>query len=397
MDKVHGGKSLKKFGSSISYLTVDLIRIWQSSNEHDFAENRDHYLAAENPPDASFYRQLDYQRMKKIVRFIDRYLDSVTPENEMKLEIYFNQDQPAFIDDEVNRSLFNFSYADKIYAFAREKGLSIRIHTIVWYWHIPRQLTEYLENRSAEDRKNLTYQFIKTYMQCLKERYPNAYSVELINEIAADPDEIRILQEEGKPVYDVDDEGIRIDGWYKLLGKHYYIELFRLAREVFGDRIKLFYNDNNEGNREKQKIFKTVIDHIKAFERECRVRLIDGFGMQCHFWGSEEETRAYMEEMFSFCTSLGVEVQITEFDVSNHSTKEIQKSIFDAFPEVAKQYGIEVFTTWGLNDIVSWLHGEEASLVDSDCEPKPFTMKYIEAFSEKYNRGERTKGIRSDD
>ena len=388
---------MKKFGSSISYLTVDLIRIWQSSNEHDFAENRDHYLAAENPPDASFYRQLDYQRMKKIVRFIDRYLDSVTPENEMKLEIYFNQDQPAFIDDEVNRSLFNFSYADKIYAFAREKGLSIRIHTIVWYWHIPRQLTEYLENRSAEDRKNLTYQFIKTYMQCLKERYPNAYSVELINEIAADPDEIRILQEEGKPVYDVDDEGIRIDGWYKLLGKHYYIELFRLAREVFGDRIKLFYNDNNEGNREKQKIFKTVIDHIKASERECRVRLIDGFGMQCHFWGSEEETRAYMEEMFSFCTSLGVEVQITEFDVSNHSTKEIQKSIFNAFPEVAKQYGIEVFTTWGLNDIVSWLHGEEASLVDSDCEPKPFTMKYIEAFSEKYNRGERTKGKRSDD
>ena len=388
---------MKKFGSSISYLTVDLIRIWQSSNEHDFAENRDHYLAAENPSDASFYRQLDYRRMKKMVWFIDRYLDSVTPENEMKLEIYFNQDQPAFIDDEVNRSLFNFSYADKVYSFAREKGLSIRIHTIVWYWHIPRQLTEYLENRSAEDRKNLTYQFIKTYMQCLKERYPDAYSVELINEIAADPDEIRILQEEGKPVYDVDDEGIRIDGWYKLLGKHYYIELFRLAREVFGDRIKLFYNDNNEGNREKQKIFKTVIDHIKAFERECRVRLIDGFGMQCHFWGSEEETRAYMEEMFSFCTSLGVEVQITEFDVSNHNTKEIQKSIFDAFPEVAKQYGIEVFTTWGLNDIVSWLHGEEASLVDSDCEPKPFTMKYIEAFSEKYNRGERTKGKRSDD
>ncbi len=372
------------FGSGISYLTVDLIRIWKSSREDDFAEKRDRYLAVENPPDARYYRQLDYGRMKKVVQFVDRYLDSVTPENEMKMEIYFHQDQPAFIDDEVNTRLFNFSYADKVYAFARENGLNIRIHTIIWYWHVPRQLTEYLENRSAEDRKALTYKFIRTYLQCLKERYPDAYSMELINEIAADPDELRILREEGNPVYDADEEGVRIDGWYRLLGKHYYIEVFRLAREVFGDQIKLLYNDNNEGNREKQIIFKTVIDRIKAYEREHRVRLIDGFGMQCHFWGSADETRAYMEDMFSFCTSLGVEVQITEFDVSNHSTKEIQESIFTAFPEVAKQYGIKVFTTWGLNDTVSWLHGEEASLVDTDCDLKPFTMQYIEAFSEKY-------------
>ena len=108
-----------KFGSGISYLTIDLIRIWKSSNEHDFAENRDKYLAAENPPDASYYRQLDYHRMEKMVQFIDRYLDSVTPENEMKMEIFFNQDQPAFIHDEVNTRLFNFSYADKVYAFAQ--------------------------------------------------------------------------------------------------------------------------------------------------------------------------------------------------------------------------------------------------------------------------------------
>ena len=153
---------------------------------------------------------------------------------------------------------------------------------------------------------------------------------------------------------------------------------------MFGDQIKLLYNDNNEGNREKQIIFKTVIDRIKAYERDHHIRLIDGFGMQCHFWGSADETRAYMEDMFSFCTSLGVEVQITEFDVSNHSTKEIQESIFNTFPEVARQYGIQVFTTWGLNDIVSWLHGEEASLVDANCDLKPFAMKYIEAFSEKY-------------
>ena len=374
---------MKKFGSSISYLTIDLIKIWKNSNENNFEENRDKYLAVENPPDACYYRQLDYIRMEKLIQFIDNYLDSITPENEMKMEIYFNQEEPAFIDDEVNIKLFNFSYADKVYAFAKENNLSIRIHTIVWYRHVPKQLTDYLENRRTEDKKRLTFKFIKAYIQCLKDRYPDAYSMDLINEIAADPDEIRYFREEGKYEYVFDDEGVRIDEWYKLMGKHYYIELFRMAREVFGDKIKLFYNDNNEGNREKQIIFKTVIDNIKQYEKEHGFKLIDGFGMQCHFWGSEEENRTFMEEMFEQCSRFGVELQITEFDVNNHSTKEIQQSIFNNFVQVAQKYGIEVLTTWGLNDIVSWLHGEDASLVDYNCDLKPFTMEYIKAFSGK--------------
>ena len=76
---------MKKFGSAISYLTVDLIKIWENSNENNFAENRDKYLAVENPPEASYYRQLDYKRMQKIINFIDQFIDSVTPENEMKM------------------------------------------------------------------------------------------------------------------------------------------------------------------------------------------------------------------------------------------------------------------------------------------------------------------------
>jgi Beta-1,4-xylanase len=376
---------MRKFGSSISYLTVDLIKIWQNCDENSFAEARDRYLEAANPPDAAYYRQMDYGRMRRMIDFIDCYIDSVTCENEMKMEIFFREDEPAFIDDEVNTRLFDFSYADKVYAFARERGLSIRIHTIVWYWHIPRQLTEYLEGRSEEDRRTLTFRFIETFMRCLQERYPDAYSVELINEIASDPDELRMLREEGKPCYEVDDEGIRIDGWYRLMGKHYYVELFRIAREVFGDRVKLFYNDNNEGSREKQLIFKTVIDRIREYEREHGVKLIDGFGMQCHFWGSACETREYMEQMFEFLRGLDVELEVTEFDVSNHSTKEIQTSIFENFPEVARRYGIEVFTTWGLNDTIAWLHEEEAALLDYDGNMKSFTMKYIEAFSAKCN------------
>ncbi|MBP5463048.1 MAG: endo-1,4-beta-xylanase, partial [Lachnospiraceae bacterium] len=140
---------MRKFGSCINYITVDLIRIWKSCDEAHFEEERDRYLAAQDlQRDSGFYR-MDYDRMRKMVRFIDRYVDSVTCENEMKMEIFFRADQPAFIDDEVNTELFDFSYADRIYAFAQENNLSVRIHTIVWYRHVPVQLTEYLTGRSA--------------------------------------------------------------------------------------------------------------------------------------------------------------------------------------------------------------------------------------------------------
>lgn len=381
---------MKKFGSSIRYLMVDLINIYKNSTPENFEMNRDNYLKQENEKPDSYFYKIDYEKMTKINNFIDDYLDSVTCENEMKMECYFNQDEPAFIDDKVNEKLFNFSYADKIYNFAQERGLDLRIHTIVWYRHVPRQLVEYLENRSNEDKKKLTLDFIRTYMQCLKDRYPNAYCVDVINEMAADPDELRFYEYEGKPLYEYDDEGIRKDYWYKTLGKHYYIEIFKMAREIFGENVKLFYNDCNEGNKEKQKIFTTAINHIKEYERENNIHLIDGFGMQSHYWGSEDESKEYMEDLYSFYTSLGLEIQITEFDVSNHSNKEIQNSIFNDFVDVVPKYGIETFTTWGLNDIVSWYGEDEASLVDKNCNLKPFTEKYLKAFSNKYNSNIKT-------
>lgn len=323
--------------------------------------------------------------MRKIIDFIENYLDSVTCENEMKMECYFNDKEPAFINDNVNTKLFNFSYADRIYQFAEENKLDLRIHTIVWYRHVPKQLIRYLKNRTSEDRKKLTLDFIKEYMICLKNRYPKAYCVDVINEMAADPDELRVFKEEGIPLYEYDENGIRKDFWYKTLGKDYYIEVFQLARDVFGNDVKLFYNDNNEGNKEKQKTFFNIINNIKKYEKRTGNHIIDGFGMQSHYWGSTDEIKDFMEKMYSFYANLELEIQITEFDVCNHSTKEIQNSIFKNFIEVVPKYGIDTFTMWGLNDIVSWYEDEEALLIDSECNFKPFTYNYLKAFSNKYN------------
>ena len=93
-----------------------------------------------------------------------------------------------------------------------------------------------------------------------------------------------------------------MDYWYKTLGKHYYIEVFKMAREIFGENVKLFYNDCNEGNKEKQKIITTAINHIKEYEIQNGIRLIDGFGMQSHYWGSEDESREHMDNLYLYNT-----------------------------------------------------------------------------------------------
>lgn len=374
---------MSKFGSSIRYIFVDLVNIYKQYGAEFFEQKRDDYLQNRKETNIEVYYNLSAEKVKKVLDFIVSSVDSLTCENEMKMECYFNQSEPAFVNDKVNLKLFNFEYADKLYRFAQEYGLDMRIHTIVWHRHVPKQLIEYIKERSPEDKRKLTLDFIRTYMICLKERYPKCYCVDVVNEMAADPAELSFLKSANKPLYESDDEGIRIDFWYKVLGKHYYIDIFSMAREIFGQEVKLFYNDNNEGNKEKQKIYSKVFDNFKKYEQEYGVKIFDGFGMQCHFWGDETETKEFMTEMLDFYTSQGIEVQITEFDVSNHSSKEQQYQIFKDFITVIKNYNITAFTMWGLNDELSWLADEEPLLIDKDYNLKEFARDYIEHFSNK--------------
>ena len=69
---------MKKFGSSIRYLMVDLINIYKNSNPETFEKKRNEYLKNEKEKDDSYFYKIDYNKMTKIVEFIENYLDSVT-------------------------------------------------------------------------------------------------------------------------------------------------------------------------------------------------------------------------------------------------------------------------------------------------------------------------------
>ena len=53
-----------------------------------------------------------------------------------------------------------------------------------------------------------------------------------------------------------------------------YIEIFKMARDIFGSNVKIFYNDNNEGNKEKQQIYLKIFANIKRYEEENSIKTI---------------------------------------------------------------------------------------------------------------------------
>ena len=146
---------MSKFGSSITYKIVDIISIFNKYGQEYFETKRNEYLESQNEHKDSNLYKINVEKIKKLIEFIKNNIDSLTCENEMKMECYFNKNEPAFVNGEVNRKLFNFSYADKIYNFAQKNNLDMRMHTIVWYRHFPKQLLDYLDGKSYEKKRNL--------------------------------------------------------------------------------------------------------------------------------------------------------------------------------------------------------------------------------------------------
>jgi endo-1,4-beta-xylanase len=195
------------------------------------------------------------------------------------------------------------------------------------------------------------------------------------------------------PVWDVVNEAVMEDGsyrdgnedegkkskWYEIAGKDYIAEAFRAAHEADPD-AKLFYND-----------FYDYVPAKHQFIYEMLKELLDagvpvhGVGMQCHL-NIEPSTNpmnqgyyqdvTHLEDAIKLYSSLGIEVQVTELDLSlyvpgvmyDESTFYTQATFTEAlqikqaeryreFFELFRRYAgkITAVTFWGIADDNTWL------------------------------------------
>lgn len=297
------------------------------------------------------------------VKLILSQFSSLTAENAMKMgPIHPHQDT------------FRWEPADKIVAFAEQHGLKLRGHTLCWHSQAPDWM--FVEGDSQRVSKDTLLARLENHIAAVAGRYSGKiYAWDVVNEA----------------ISDAPDEFYRNSIWYEVCGEEYIAKAFEYARK-YDPAAKLIYNDYNVFDSAKcEKIYQMV----KSM-REKGVP-IDGVGLQGHwsvYGPSEDQLRRTLDRL----SGLGVELQITELDISIYqkegTRREKRDTDIDVFTPELGQRQIDTYdmifrvfrdykdaitsvTFWNISDKHSWLDNfpvrgrkDYPLLFDQDHQPK---------------------------
>ncbi|GAA4409594.1 endo-1,4-beta-xylanase [Actinokineospora soli] len=257
---------------------------------------------------------------------VDREFSSVTPENEMK----WDATEPA-------RGSFNFANSDRIVNYALQRGKSVRGHTLLWHAQQP----AWAQSLSGTALRQAMIDHINGVAGHFRGKI---HSWDVVNEAFADGP-----------------SGARRDSNLQRTGNDWIEVAFRTARAA-DPNAKLCYNDyNTDGINAKSTGIYTMVRDFKQ-----RGVPIDCVGFQSHLGTSLSAD--YQANLQRFA-DLGVDVQITELDVSTGPNQAgIYAAVTRACLAVARCTGI---TVWGVRDTDSWRGTDNALLFDGAGNTKP--------------------------
>jgi len=272
---------------------------------------------------------------------------------------------------------FDFRKGDEVVRFAQAHGMKIRGHCLVWDHNNP----EWLEQGhfTPAQLSQLLQEHIATVM---KHYAGQVFAWDVVNEALDDNGHLK-----DSPWYN--QPGIGLAG----KGTAYIQQAFRWAREADPHAL-LFYNDNRgEGINVKS-------DAIYAMVKDFRHRgvPIDGVGLQMHISRLDLDT-ASIAANIARLTALGVQVHITELDVSlpvdpsGMAGKDDllrQAEVYRGIVRACLQSpGCTAIQSWGFTDKYSWIgshsHGTRGAALPFDraYKPKPAYDAMVEELSRK--------------
>jgi len=283
-------------------------------------------------------------------QLLKKHFSSITAENAMKPELI----QPE-------EGSFDFEGADKIARFARDNGIALRGHTLIWHYQVPDWF--FSENGAAASQEKLRER-MKTHITKVMQRYKGQiYAWDVVNE-PFDPNET---------------DGFRKNKWFEILGEEYIELAFRYAREA-DPEAKLFLNDVSTTDANKRQVIIELVKKLQA-----KGVPIDGIGMQMHISLTKPSLHDVENALKDF-SELGLEIHITEMDISVYENKEesfstISQDILneqgnrvkDLFTIINKyKEHITSVNFWGMTDDHTWL---TSFFVERNDWPLPFDEK----------------------
>ncbi|MDY7089413.1 MAG: endo-1,4-beta-xylanase, partial [Actinomycetota bacterium] len=264
-----------------------------------------------------------------------REFNMITAENEMKPEAL----QPS-------RGQFNFSSGDQIYNWATQRGLQVRGHTLAWHAQQP----GWMQSLSGSALRQAMIDHINGVMAHYKGKI-RAWDV--VNEA-------------------FNEDGSRRSSNLQGTGNDWIEVAFRTARAA-DPAVKLCYNDYNIENWSYGKT-QGVYNMIRDFKS--RGVPIDCVGLQTHFTGGSSLPGNFQTTLSNFA-ALGVDVALTEVDVTNSSTSQYA-GLTQACLNVPRCIGI---TVWGVRDSDSWRSNENPLLFDGNGNKKAAYTSVLNALN----------------
>ncbi len=296
-------------------------------------------------------------------KLILHHFNSLTAENAMKPErIHPKKDQ------------YNWGPADEIVNFARANGLLLWGHVLCWHQQTPDWFFE--DENGNPVTKEVLLNRLKDHINNVVTHYKGKiYAWDVVNEAIDD----------GSDVF------FRASPWYDICGEDFIYKAFEYAHEADPDAL-LYYNEYNTANPVKRD---KIVTFLKQLINDSVP--IHGIGMQGH-WSVYGPSEMELRDAITAYSSLGLEVQITELDISiyppekdrrarrpdesDEFTPELeQKQIeqYKMFFSVFRDYKevINGITFWNVTDRYSWLdyfpvmgRKNYPSLFDKDSNPK---------------------------
>ncbi|GBF77861.1 hypothetical protein PA598K_06439 [Paenibacillus sp. 598K] len=294
------------------------------------------------------------------------HFNSVTAENEMK----FERLQPE-------EGRYTFEHADRMMDFAKEYGIGVRGHTLVWHNQTPAWVFEDGSGGTI-DREGLLAR-MKSHIDTVVGRYKGEiYAWDVVNEAVADSGP----------------EVLRESPWLSIAGEDFIARAFEYAHAADPGAL-LFYNDYNESVPEKREKIYTLVKSL--LDRDVPIH---GVGLQAHwslFHPDTDDIRRAIERY----ASLGLKLHITELDVSvfAHDDKrtDLKEPSAEMMERQAERYGeffglfreyseyITSVTFWGAADDYTWLdyfpvrsRKNWPFLFDAAHQPKPSFWKVVQ-------------------
>lgn len=257
----------------------------------------------------------------------------VVPENEMKVYVVGNDPQAL-----------NFGPADVIATYARDHGMKLRGHTLLWNYgkYISPALAERVRSVGAE-------KWLRAYIASVAGHFGDRiYSWDVVNE-TIDP-------KTGE---------IRDTVFTQALGFDALKIAFEAARE-HAPHAQRVYNDYMSWEVGNEKHRAGVLRLLERFRRE-KVP-VDALGIQSHLGNDGSHSRAQRAEWKQFIdavVAMGYRLLITEFDINDRELPADPVRRDAQVAAVARDYldrmfaypQLDQFLCWGLWDKPSWLQG----------------------------------------